>query len=69
MDQITLQRVLPAVFRGSESEPPVSSSEIWLRESLTFYRPDTYIIEAESGTGKSSLCSFIYGARTDYDGA
>ena len=30
--------------------------------------PEAYIIEAESGTGKSSLCAYIYGARTDYDG-
>jgi len=26
------------------------------------------LIEAESGTGKSSLCAFIYGSRTDYSG-
>ncbi len=39
-----------------------------MRDAVTFRRPGSYIIEAESGTGKSSLCSFIYGARTDYDG-
>ena len=27
-----------------------------------------YLIEAASGTGKSSLCSFIYAYRTDYQG-
>lgn len=27
-----------------------------------------YLIEAAPGTGKSSLCSFIYGYRTDYQG-
>lgn len=68
IQDITLRRVLPQVFRGSEHEPPVCDSEVWMREELTFTRPGNYIIEAESGTGKSSLCSFIYGARTDYDG-
>lgn len=68
IDAITLRRLLPGVFRGSEHEPPVSRSEVWLQEEITFSRPSSYIIEAESGTGKSSLCSFIYGARTDYEG-
>lgn len=27
-----------------------------------------YLLEAASGTGKSSLCSFIYGYRKDYQG-
>lgn len=68
IDEITLRRVLPRVFRGLENEEPVSRSEVWMRDVVTFRRPGSYIIEAESGTGKSSLCSFIYGARTDYDG-
>lgn len=68
IDRITLRNVLPRVFRGSESEPPVCHSEVWLREDVSFERPSAYIVEAESGTGKSSLCSFVYGARTDYDG-
>ena len=68
IDRITLRKVLPRVFRGSESEPPVCHSEVWLREDVSFVRPSAYIVEAESGTGKWSLCSFVYGARTDYDG-
>ena len=68
IDKITLKGVLPRVFAGSESEPAIASSEIWLRDSVTFERPGAYLIEAESGTGKSSLCSFIYGQRTDYRG-
>ncbi len=68
IDRITLRKVLPRVFRGGESEPPVCHSEVWLREDVSFVRPSAYIVEAESGTGKSSLCSFVYGARTDYDG-
>lgn len=68
VNKIILRRVLPRVFRGSEDEPTVKGSEIWLREEVVFSRPGNYIIEAESGTGKSSLCSFVYGTRTDYDG-
>lgn len=46
---------------------PVKDSGVWCR-NLSFSRPEKYLIFAESGTGKSSLCSFIYGARTDYQG-
>lgn len=67
MKEITLQHTLPRVFAGSEKEPPVCNSEVWLHD-LTFRRPDYYLIEAESGTGKSSLCAYIYGSRLDYSG-
>ncbi len=68
IENIELKRVLPQVFRGSEKEAPVKDSELWLRECVVFSRGSNYIIEAESGTGKSSLCAFIYGSRRDYDG-
>lgn len=68
IDRITLRRVLPAVFKGSEDESPVRVSEVWLRDEVTFRRPSNYMIEAESGTGKSSMCAFIYGSRFDYEG-
>lgn len=68
IEEITLQRALPHVFRGSEHESPVKDSEVWLIQELTFRRGRYYLIEAESGTGKSSLCAFIYGSRRDYDG-
>lgn len=68
IDRITLRRVLPAVFKGSEDESPVRESEVWLRDEVTFRRPSNYMIEAESGTGKSSMCAFIYGSRLDYEG-
>lgn len=55
------------MFAGAENEAPVNRSQVWLR-SLTFRRGEVYMIEAESGTGKSSLCSFIYGNRSDYSG-
>lgn len=68
IEQIELRKVLPRVFRGSEKEFPVKDSELWLREQVVFRRGRSYIIEAESGTGKSSLCAFVYGSRRDYDG-
>ncbi len=67
INRITLLRPLPEVFARQEGELHCTSSEIWLRE-VDFVRPDRYLIEAASGTGKSSLCSYIYGARTDYRG-
>lgn len=66
--EIRLERVLPLVFRGSEHESPVKDSQLWLRDNVTFAKGRNYLIEAESGTGKSSLCAYIYGSRLDYDG-
>ena len=54
MDKIILDNLLPDVFRGAEKEPPVSLSELWLRH-IVFEKGNTYLIVAESGTGKSSL--------------
>lgn len=67
LDTIQLRKVLPAVFKDAAGEPPVSRSEVWLHD-IDFSRPGAYMIEAESGTGKSSLCSYIYGNRSDYSG-
>lgn len=55
--------MLPKVFL-SESIP---ASDVW-KTDLTFKRGNFYLVEAASGAGKSSMCSFIYGARTDYEG-
>ncbi len=35
---------------------------------ITFDKGKRYLIEAASGTGKSSLCSYVYGYRNDYQG-
>ena len=43
------------------------TSDVWLRD-LALERGKRYLISAESGTGKSSLCSYIYGYRQDYSG-
>ncbi len=68
ISRIILDRVLPRVFAGMDAEAPVRDSALWLR-TVELIRPARYLIEAESGTGKSSLISFIYGSRDDYDGS
>lgn len=67
IETISLVGLLPKVFEGCEQEPPVCTSEVWLKD-VKLLRGRRYLISAESGTGKSSLCSFIYGNRTDYNG-
>lgn len=63
MNKITLQNTLPRVF-VNESIP---ESDVW-QSDITFSKGDFYLIEAASGGGKSSMCSYIFGARTDYEG-
>ena len=35
---------------------------------MVFEKNHLYLVEANSGTGKSSLCSYIFGYRHDYEG-
>lgn len=42
-------------------------SDVWLKD-ITLERGKRYLVSAESGTGKSSMCSYIYGYRQDYSG-
>lgn len=67
INKITLINTLPCVFAGAEQDVPVVNSELWLHH-VEFDRGTSYMVEAESGTGKSSMCSFIYGNRRDYKG-
>ena len=62
MNKIELYNTLPSVFEGRDVQ-----SEVWLQE-ITFQKGETYLVEASSGTGKSSLCSYIIGYRKDYLG-
>ena len=55
---------MPRVFRGRTD----IQSDIWQQE-VTFERGHLYLIEAVSGTGKSSLCSYLIGYRGDYEGS
>lgn len=57
-------RTLPNVFAAR----PEVVSDIWKQE-VVLERNKLYLVEANSGTGKSSLCSYIYGYRHDYQGA
>lgn len=63
METIELKSALPNVFldRGDVE------SEVWSRD-VTFRKGHLYLVEAASGTGKSSLCSYIIGYRHDYQG-
>ncbi|MFR9165790.1 MAG: ATP-binding cassette domain-containing protein [Dysgonomonas sp.] len=63
MNKISLRKVIPNVFSDAE----VVNSGIWSID-VDFERGKSYLIEAASGKGKSSLCSFIYGYRSDYKG-
>ena len=65
INRIDLIGTLPAVFAGSDAAS--RTSDVWRRD-ISFTRPATYLIRAESGTGNSSLCSYIYGSRTDFSG-
>ncbi len=46
----------------------IKRSQVWLVPELTFTKGCRLCIQAESGCGKSSLLSFIYGNRSDYQG-
>ncbi len=63
MNTIKLNKLLPSVF-STRSD---ISSEVWLSE-MEFNRGEKYLVEARSGDGKSSLCSYLYGYRNDYSG-
>lgn len=63
MNRIELKHVLPDALSGRED----LRSEIW-QQTVAFEKGKSYLIEAASGTGKSSLCSYIYGYRNDYQG-
>lgn len=62
MNTITLDNTLPQVFAQRQVQ-----SEIW-QQQVTFEKGKLYLVEASSGTGKSSLCSYIIGYRHDYLG-
>ena len=64
MQRIIFDRILPAVF----AETPVGDSQIW-QQSVTFEKGRTYLLEAHSGKGKSTLLSYMMGYRDDYQGA
>ena len=64
MKEIKLNNVVPEIF----AERNDIGSDVWHRD-ICFERGKSYLIEAASGTGKSSLCSYLYGQRGDYRGS
>ena len=63
MDRIKLHNVLPQVFAMQKE----LSSDVW-RQDVVFERGKTYLVEADSGKGKSTFCSYLLGYRSDYSG-
>ena len=63
MEIIHLRQTLPQVFADRDA----ITSDVW-HQDLVLQKGERYLIEAASGTGKSSLCSYIYGYRRDYQG-
>lgn len=56
--------MLPHVFRERRD---TLQSDVWLKD-VAFERGKSYLVEAMSGTGKSSLCAYLIGYRIDFDG-
>lgn len=63
MERITLDTVLPEIFSHQET----IQSEIW-QQKISFEKEKLYLVEAASGRGKSTFCSYIVGYRNDYNG-
>ena len=63
MDSITLNKVLPHVFSHVQG----LVSDVW-NEEITFHKGPYYLLEANSGKGKSTFCSYLIGYRRDFDG-
>lgn len=63
MQNIHLKQLLPQVFARQDHV----TSDVW-HQDIVFQKGKSYLIEAASGTGKSSLCSYLYGYRNDYQG-
>lgn len=63
MDKIELHSVVPSVF----ANVPDLHSDIW-NSDVTFDKGGLYLVEADSGKGKSTFCSYILGYRHDYSG-
>ena len=63
METIRLNNLVPHVFAQSGD----LGSAVWQRD-VTFHKGHLYLVEAESGKGKSTFCSYLLGYRHDYTG-
>lgn len=63
MKEIIFNSVIPDVFSHSNT----LKSDVW-NSDVVFNKEQLYLIEADSGKGKSTFCSYILGYRRDYSG-
>lgn len=63
---LSIRQMLPNVFADERQRH--ADSQIWLSDTREFLPATNYLISAESGGGKSSLCAYLFGNRNDYEG-
>lgn len=63
MEKIIFRNVIPHVF----AQRTDLKSDIWNTEAV-FEKGRLYLVEAASGMGKSTFCSYVVGYRHDYSG-
>mgnify|MGYP002517647740 CR=1 FL=1 len=63
MEKIIFRNVIPHVF----AQRTDLKSDIWNTE-VVFEKGRLYLVEAASGMGKSTFCSYVVGYRHDYSG-
>lgn len=63
MNKIVFSSVVPHVFTQRDD----LNSDIWNTEAV-FEKGHLYLVEADSGKGKSTFCSYILGYRRDFTG-
>ena len=63
MNTIRFNNVVPQVFSASRQ----LDSGVWQHDIL-FEKGKVYLVEADSGKGKSTFCSYIQGYRHDFSG-
>lgn len=61
---IRLEKMIPVPLLEQQR----NHSGIWEKESVVFENGRSYLVEAPSGKGKTSLLSILYGIRRDYRG-
>lgn len=64
MRTIQYKKVIPHVFASLGEQ----NSDIWNRD-IVFEKGHLYLVEADSGKGKSTFCSYIIGHRHDFSGS
>lgn len=64
METIRFCSVVPQVFSSITNQ---LESDIWNTEAV-FQKGHLYLVEADSGKGKSTFCSYVVGYRRDYSG-